>query len=71
MCFDLAPATDYHPESRKRGIVRQFVYGIVLGAAAMYCYARVDPPKVFDYLNSATQSAVQSTHGYTDGHHKQ
>jgi hypothetical protein len=51
--------------------VRQFIYGVVLGAAAMYCYARVDPPKVFDYLNSATQSAVQSTHGYTDGHHKQ
>jgi hypothetical protein len=47
--------------------MRQFFYGLILGAAAMYCYARVDPPKVLDYLNAATESAVKSTHGYTDG----
>ena len=45
-------------------IVRQFIYGLVLGTAAMYCYARLDIPKMFAYLNSATQSAVESTHGY-------
>ena len=44
--------------------MRQFIYGLILGAAAMYCYARVDPPKVFAYLNQATKSAVESTRGY-------
>ncbi len=44
--------------------MRQFIYGLILGAAAMYCYERLDPPKVLAYLNSATKSAVQSTHGY-------
>ena len=49
--------------------VRQFFYGIILGAAAMYCYERFDPPRVLAYLNSATQSAVQSTHGYAGPKH--
>jgi hypothetical protein len=44
--------------------MRQFVYGVILGAAALYCYVRLDPVKVFNYLNAATESAVQSTHGY-------
>lgn len=44
--------------------MRQFIYGMILGAAAMYCYVRLDPPKVLAYLNAATQSAVESTHGY-------
>jgi hypothetical protein len=44
--------------------MRQLIYGLIVGAAAMYCYARVDPPKVLAYLNAATQSAVESTHGY-------
>ena len=44
--------------------MRQFLYGVILGATALYCYVRVDPVTVFNYLNTATQSAVQSTHGY-------
>jgi hypothetical protein len=46
------------------GIMRQFLYGVILGAAALFCYERLDPPKVLAYLNSATKSAVESTHGY-------
>ena len=44
--------------------MRQFIYGLILGAAVMYGYARVDPPKVLGYLNQATKSAAESTHGY-------
>ena len=44
--------------------VRQFIYGLILGLAAMYAYARLDPPKILAYLNSATESAVRSTSGY-------
>ena len=44
--------------------MRQFIYGVILGAATMFCYARVDPPKVLAYLSQATKSAVESTHGY-------
>ena len=44
--------------------MRQFIYGVILGAAAMYCYERLDPPTVLAYLNAATKSAVDSTHGY-------
>jgi hypothetical protein len=44
--------------------MRQFLYGVILGAAALYCYERLDPPKVLDYLNAATEYAVESTHGY-------
>ena len=49
--------------------MRQFIYGLIFGAAAMYLYARFDPPKILAYLNAATESAVKSTHGYTDGRH--
>jgi hypothetical protein len=44
--------------------VRQFIYGLILGLTAMYAYARLDPPKILAYLNSATESAVRSTSGY-------
>jgi hypothetical protein len=44
--------------------VRQFLYGLILGVASMYCYARLDPVMILDYLNDATQYAVQSTRGY-------
>ncbi len=44
--------------------MREFVYGLICGAAAMYLYVRFDPPKVLDYLNAATKAAVESTHGY-------
>ena len=51
--------------------VRQFIYGVIIGAGFMYAYARLDPPKIFAYLNSATQSAVKSTSGYggKEAHH--
>jgi hypothetical protein len=45
--------------------VREFLYGVILGVAAMYLFEYFDAPGVLTYLNSATQSAVQSTHGYT------
>jgi len=45
--------------------VRQFIYGLILGVAAMYAYARFDPPKILAYLNAATESAVQATRGYS------
>ncbi len=44
--------------------MRQFIYGLILGVAAMYAYERLDPPAIFAYLNSATASAVKSTSGY-------
>jgi hypothetical protein len=44
--------------------VREFFYGLILGASAMYCFEYFDAPGVLAYLNSATASAVQSTHGY-------
>ena len=31
----------------------------------MYCFEYFDAPGVLTYLNSATASAVRSTHGYT------
>jgi hypothetical protein len=53
----------YHSGWRKKG-VREFFYGLILGIAAMYGFEYFDAPGVLDYLNSATESAVQSTHGY-------
>jgi hypothetical protein len=44
--------------------MRDFIYGVIIGAATMFCYVRLDPPTVLAYLNQATSSAVQSTHGY-------
>jgi hypothetical protein len=51
--------------------MRQLIYGLVLGAASMYMYERLDPPAILSYLNAATESAVQSTSGYGGTHHKQ
>lgn len=45
--------------------MREFFYGVILGVAAMYCFEYFDAPGVLSYLNSATESAVKSTHGYT------
>lgn len=44
--------------------MRQFVYGLILGAACMYLYERLDPPAILAYLNAATEAAVKSTAGY-------
>ena len=44
--------------------MRQVVYGFIVGLAAMYAYARLDPPAILAYLNAATESAVRSTSGY-------
>jgi hypothetical protein len=44
--------------------VREFFYGLILGAASMYLFEYLDAPGVLDYLNSATKSAVESTSGY-------
>lgn len=54
-----------YSRSESRGPVREFFYGVILGAAAMYMFEYFDAPGVLAYLNSATESAVQSTHGYT------
>lgn len=45
--------------------MREFFYGLILGVAAMYLFEYLDAPGVLAYLNSATESAVQSTHGYS------
>jgi hypothetical protein len=50
--------------------MRQFVYGLLLGALTMYCYERVDPPKILAYLNGLTEYAVGSTHGYGGTHER-
>ncbi len=50
--------------------MRQFIYGVILGAAFWYAYERLDPPAVLDYLNSATGAAMRSTSGYGGTHRK-
>lgn len=40
------------------------MYGLILGAAALWCYEYLDVPGVFAYLNDATADAVNSTSGY-------
>lgn len=40
------------------------MYGMILGAVAMYLFEYFDAPGTLDYLNSATKSAVESTGGY-------
>jgi hypothetical protein len=55
----------YTTASLAERAVREFFYGLILGAAAMYCFEYFDAPGMLAYLNSATESAVQSTHGYT------
>jgi len=52
------PVGDYY------GNVRQFFYGLILGASFWYAYERLDPPAILAYLNSATEYAVKSTSGY-------
>ena len=51
--------------------MRQFIYGMIIGAGFMYAYERLDPPAILAYLNAATASAVKSTSGYggKDSHH--
>jgi len=49
-------------------VVRQVIYGLIIGMAAMYAYARLDPPAILAYLNAATESAVKSTSGYGGTH---
>jgi len=48
-------------------IVRRIHAGICVRVdmrrGGMYLYVRLDPPKVLDYLNAATKSAVESTMG--------
>ncbi len=50
--------------------MRQWFYGLVLGAASMYLYERLDAPAILSYLNAATESAVESTSGYGGTHHR-
>lgn len=47
--------------------MREFIYGLILGSALIYAYNYFDAPGILAYLNSATESAVHSTHGYSDG----
>lgn len=44
--------------------MREFVYGVILGATSMYLFEYFDAPGVLTYLNAATKSAVESTSGY-------
>jgi hypothetical protein len=60
--FDLPEIRRY--DRLGASLVRQFIYGLILGAASMYAYERLDPPAILAYLNSATESAVKSTSGY-------
>ena len=50
--------------------MRQYIYGFIIGLAAMYAYARLDPPAILAYLNAATESAAKSTSGYGGTHKK-
>lgn len=50
--------------------MRQLIYGLILGAASMYLYERLDPPAILAYLNAATESAMESTSGYGGTHHR-
>lgn len=44
--------------------MREFIYGIIVGATAMYMFEYFDAIGTVSYLNSATKSAVESTSGY-------
>jgi len=48
--------------------VREFFYGLILGAALLYLYEYFDAPGVLAYLNGATEAAVESTAGYGGTH---
>lgn len=47
--------------------MREFIYGLLLGSASIYLFNYFDAPGILNYLNGATASAVQSTHGYSQG----
>ena len=47
--------------------MREFIYGMILGAATLYAYNYLDAPGILSYLNGATASAVKSTSGYSTG----
>ena len=49
--------------------MREFIYGLVVGAAVMLGYERLEPQRILAYLNDATASAARSTSGY-GGKHK-
>lgn len=49
--------------------MREFLYGLVLGAALMYGFEYFDAPGILAYLNSATEYAVESTSGYGGSDH--
>jgi hypothetical protein len=44
--------------------MREFIYGVILGAATIYLYNYFDAPGILAYLNRATADAVKSTSGY-------
>jgi hypothetical protein len=50
--------------------LREFFYGLLLGALSMYLFQHFDAPGILQYLNAATESAVESTHGYGGNAHK-
>jgi hypothetical protein len=44
--------------------VREFIYGVLIGAAVLYGWERFDVPGVWAWLSGATEYARQSTGGY-------
>ena len=47
--------------------VREFIYGLVLGAAMMWGFEYFDAPGIWADLNGATTSAKTSVGGYGGG----
>jgi hypothetical protein len=47
-----------------RFTMREFFYGLILGALSIYCYHHFDAPGILSYLNDATEYAAKSTAGY-------
>ncbi|GIW41725.1 MAG: hypothetical protein KatS3mg076_2302 [Candidatus Binatia bacterium] len=47
--------------------MREFLYGVIVGAAAVYLYTYFDAAGALDALNRWTASAVQAARGYSDG----
>lgn len=48
--------------------MREFFYGLILGAAAMYSWTYFDAPALWAYLTGATDYAVKSTSSYVPPH---
>ncbi len=44
--------------------MREFFYGVILGATSMWLVEYFDAVGTLAFLNSATKSAVESTSGY-------